>query len=195
MAIQARNENILHQETGNQTGLPRMPKIPVSKISNDTGGDKFYLETNAQLFDLLTEEEKKLAKRYYQLKTTPAFLDSDIFEHLIAIWEKVSEDTPLSKILELIDDLCIDLSTEDTEKDNDRRAYLSEYLIPQIELALNVEHDLLLMMIECPDKQHRSIVALPNEPQTIDQFKDTICDYCGNIYREHAIKTLTGSGR
>jgi hypothetical protein len=90
------------------------------------------------LFNSLSTIQKNLLKEYYALVNSTPPPEEDEIERISAIWDEAKNDSLLRKYLELIDLYSVP-SIEVTKEEEDRWAYWTEYLIP--ELQAKYDHD------------------------------------------------------
>lgn len=83
---------------------------------------------DTQYLEDLTGQQQDLLLEYYDLIKTTSFSVDCEAERVARIWNYAYKDPILCKWLELIDYFYSDIPDEGNKVENDRRAYLSEYL-------------------------------------------------------------------
>jgi hypothetical protein len=128
-----------------------------------------------QFLSVLTDTQRGTVREYYRLITDPSIPPDVVIKRISEIWALAEEDITLQRWLECIDFI---LEEDDNEQDeNNKRAYLSEYLSGAVEQLGNKDTTLsqaqagefvksvrqkesVTLLLQCPDKKNHVFVSL-----------------------------------
>lgn len=158
----------------------------------------------AQFIDL-EPKQRGLLWEYYHLTTSAlSTSEEEEFDRLARIWELAENDPVLSKWLSLIDFLYTDVPFAYETDDDDRRAYLSEYLElladeqpekNKVDLPERFDEDAMCVgsregycTLICPDGS--GYILRPSKEMNsmnADERENWSCDRCKKNLTEHRI--------
>lgn len=155
-------------------------------------------------FTDLSSKRRGLLWEYYRLTTSALSTSEEELDRLARIWESAEEDLVLSKWLSLIDLLYTNVPFSYEADDDDRRAYLSEYIgllaneqldNSNAHLSEQLDQDAMCVgsregecVLICPDGS--GYVRRPSQEMT--SMSDTerenwSCDRCNRKLSEHKL--------
>lgn len=157
----------------------------------------------AQFTDL-SSEQRDLLQEYYRLTKSGLSTSEEELDRLANIWKSAEEDLVLSKWLSLIDLLYTNVPFAYEADDDDRRAYMSEYIgllaneqldNSNAHLSKTLDQDAVCVgsregecVLICPDGSG----YVRRSSQEITSMSDTerenwSCDRCNSKLSEHKI--------
>jgi hypothetical protein len=149
-------------------------------ILSEAESDPIFLQQLeiTKFYGCLDQHQQSLVKEYFTLLNSPPDLIND--DRICEIWSEAETNQTLCRWLSLVDDLCNDPFASIQEADNNRWAYLAEYMVLRLQIKLEQhKEENSWLTVKCHDGY---IVSCK------DLAMDDRCDHCGVPIREHSFE-------
>lgn len=140
-----------------------------------------------QFLSELLPEQKGIIWDYFRLITKNGELLDYEIDRISNIWELAEKDDQLLKWLEFIDYLYTNVDEADLPSE-EKRAYLSEYLVAETGKAQETNNSFIVRVLKCPDSNDEVLILWNEKEQGATDspcFFNHICSNCKRKYAEH----------